>query len=82
MSDLPFEWDPFKAEINKQKHGISFEEAMTVFDDPLAVIFDDEAHSTYETREILIGHSLQNNLLLVSFTERDGNIRIMVVMHQ
>lgn len=38
MSDLPFEWDPFKAEINQQKHGIPFEEAMTVFDDPLAVI--------------------------------------------
>jgi uncharacterized protein len=77
MSELPFEWDPIKAEINRQKHGVSFEEAETVFDDPLAVIFDDEAHSTYETREIIVGHSLQNNLLFVCFTERDGTIRII-----
>jgi hypothetical protein len=39
MSELSFEWDPTKAELNKQKHGVSFEEAQTVFDDPLAVIF-------------------------------------------
>jgi len=44
MSELPFEWDPFKAEINRQKHGITFEEAMAVFDDLLAALFDDEAH--------------------------------------
>ncbi len=55
MSDFLFEWDPFKEKINRQKHGVSFEEASTVFDDPLAVIFDDEAHSTYEHREIIIG---------------------------
>lgn len=77
MSELSFEWDPFKAEVNKQKHAITFEEASTVFDNPLAVIFDDETHSIHETREIIIGHSLQNNLLLVSFTERDGTIRII-----
>ena len=77
MSELPFEWDPFKAEINRQKHGITFEEAMTVFDDPLAALFDDEAHATYETREVIIGHSFQTSLLLVSFTERDGSVRII-----
>nr|WP_274542404.1 BrnT family toxin [Candidatus Oscillochloris fontis] len=63
--------------MNKQKHGISFEEAKTVFDDPLAVIFDDEIHSVYETREIIIGHSISQCLILVCFTERDGSIRII-----
>jgi uncharacterized protein len=77
MSDFLFEWDPFKAKINIQKHGVSFEEASTVFDDPLAVIFDDETHSTYEHREIIIGHSAQNRLLLISFTERDANLRLI-----
>ena len=77
MSNVPFEWDAIKAELNKRKHGISFEEAETVFDDPLAVIFDDEAHSTHESRELIIGHSLQNTLMIVCFTERDGGIRII-----
>jgi uncharacterized DUF497 family protein len=48
-----------------------------VFDNPLAVIFDDEAHSIDEQREIIIGHSRQNRLLLVAFTERLGNVRII-----
>jgi uncharacterized protein len=77
MSNLSFEWNPVKAGINKQKHGISFEEAETVFNNPLAAIFDDESHSDYETREIIVGHSTQHNLLFVCFTERDGNIRII-----
>lgn len=77
MSDLAFEWDPIKAERNRRKHGITFEEASTVFDDPLAVIFDDESHSAYEPREIIVGHSVQNNLVLVCFTERNGSIRII-----
>jgi uncharacterized DUF497 family protein len=77
MSELSFEWDPIKAEINKQKHGISFEEAETVFDDPLAVLFDDEVHSIYEPREIIIGHSIHQQLVFVCFTERDGSIRII-----
>jgi uncharacterized protein len=74
---LPFEWDTIKAEINKQKHGVSFEEAETVFDDPLAAIFDDEIHSVYEPREIIIGHSISQRLILVCFTERAGSIRII-----
>jgi len=77
MSEPPFEWQPNKAERNKQKHGVTLEEAATVFDDPLAVIFDDGAHSIDELREIIVGHSLQNRLLLVSFTERMGSIRII-----
>jgi hypothetical protein len=65
-----FEWDPRKAASNIRKHGVSFEEASTVFDDPLAVIFDDIDHSDTEPREIIIGQSVLQRLLLVHFTER------------
>ena len=58
------------------KHGVSFEEAKTVYENVLAVIFDDEAHSVGEKREI-IGHSRNNRLLLISFTERSNIIRII-----
>ncbi|PZV10684.1 MAG: hypothetical protein DCF22_16100 [Leptolyngbya sp.] len=74
---MEFEWDQSKAIANLKKHSISFEEAKTVFDNPLAVIFDDEAHSTDERREIIIGHSQQNRFLLIAFTERSGRIRII-----
>lgn len=70
---MKFEWDQSKAASNLKKHGVSFEEAKTVFDNPLAVIFDDEAHSVDEQREIIIGHSRQNRLLFIAFTERSGN---------
>jgi uncharacterized protein len=72
---LTFEWHYQKAESNQRKHGIAFDEAASVFNDPLAVIFDDEEHSTeQETREIIIGHSTKNRLLLVCFTERAENV--------
>jgi len=72
-----FEWDRDKAAANLQKHGISFDEASTVFNDPLAFIFDDETHSVDEKREIIIGHSITDQLLLVCFTERvQDTIRI------
>jgi len=74
---MKFEWDNQKAERNKIKHGVSFEEAETVFSDPLAVIFDDEWHSTSETREIIIGLTTDKRLLLVSFTERLDHIRLI-----
>jgi len=69
-----FEWDSRKASINIRKHGVSFDEASTVFDDPLAAIFDDETHSTTEARELIIGHSVTGRLLLVAFTERAGEM--------
>ncbi len=69
-----FEWDDNKARFNLRKHGVSFDEASTVFDDPLAAIFDDEAHSSAELRELIIGHSIAGRLLVVSFTERPGEI--------
>jgi uncharacterized DUF497 family protein len=74
---MAYEWDESKAAANLKKHGISFEEAKTVFDNVLAVIFDDEAHSESEQREIIIGHSRNNRLLLIAFTERPSAIRII-----
>ena len=73
---LDFEWDPKKAAANVKNHGVSFEEAVTVFSDPLARLFDDEDHSVEEQREIIIGHSVEQRLLLVAFTVRGESIRI------
>jgi uncharacterized DUF497 family protein len=54
---MDYEWDAIKAEANLKKHSVSFEEAKTVFNNPLALIFEDELHSAEEHREIIIGHS-------------------------
>ena len=70
---LRFEWDKQKAARNLQKHGVSFDEASTVFHDALARIFDDQDHSLHEAREIIIEHSASGKLLVVSFTERVVN---------
>jgi hypothetical protein len=75
--NLQFEWDNPKAKLNLKKHGINFEEAKAVFQDPLAYIFDDEWHSVGEKREIIIGHDDKNRLLVVCFTERNQMIRII-----
>ena len=72
-----FEWDSAKAAENLKKHGIAFEEAVTVFADPLAKIFDDPDHSGKEPRELLIGHSVNQRVVLVSFTEREARTRII-----
>lgn len=72
-----FRWDPQKAVSNVKKHGVTFAEGATVFQNPLAFIFDDEDRSVEELREIIVGHSSQNRLLVVSFTERDDVIRII-----
>jgi uncharacterized DUF497 family protein len=74
---LAFEWDPKKAEANRATHGIDFAEALTVFRDPLARIFDDEEHSQPEPREIIIGHSAKQRLILVSFMVRETRVRII-----
>lgn len=74
---LEFEWDGAKASLNERKHRVTFEEASSVFGDALAVIFDDEWHSTEELRELIVGHSDRNRLLIVSFTQRQGRIRII-----
>lgn len=74
---MDFEWDEQKARNNVGKHGINFEEAVTCFYDPLQVAFYDPAHSEDEGREILIGHSNENRLLLVAYTLRKDIIRII-----
>ena len=71
---MKFTWDPRKADSNLRKHGIAFDEAITVFSDPLAYIFDDEDHSEDEHREIIIGYSTLTRLVLVCFVERDEDI--------
>jgi uncharacterized DUF497 family protein len=70
---MRFEWDPRKAASNLRKHRVSFDEAVTVFRDQLAVIVDDEDHSEEERREIIVGRSLVNRLVLVCFTEREDS---------
>ena len=77
--DLEFEWDAKKAASNLSKHGVSFGEGLTVFADPLARIFDDEDHSVEERREIIIGHSAKNRLLVACFTARAESVRIFSV---
>lgn len=70
---MRFEWDSKKATENLAKHRVSFEEAVTVFYDPLAATFPDPDHSVGEVREITVGHSASSRLLLVCHTERHGN---------
>ena len=75
---MRFEWDPAKAAGNFRKHGVSFDEAVTVFKDPLAYIFDDIAHSEREHREIIIGMSALRRMILVCFVERiENTVRII-----
>ena len=74
---MEFEWDDAKAEANVRKHGVAFAEAATAFADPLAALFPDPDHSDDEVREILVGYSERSRLLVVSFTERGENIRII-----
>lgn len=74
---IEFEWDRTKAEENLKKHRVAFEEGLTVFADPLARIFDDPDHSWDETREVIVGHSVKQRLLLVSFTERGSRVHII-----
>ena len=74
---MDFEWDPVKASANESKHGVTFEEAMTVFGDPLELTISDPDHSMEEFRFVSIGLSGAGRLLIVSYTERDGVIRLI-----
>lgn len=74
---LKFEWDNNKAERNLKKHGISFNEAISIWNDEYAAFIHDPVHSLNEDRFIMIGYSQKNNLLFVSFVERDLNIRVI-----
>jgi len=74
---VDFEWDAEKAARNLEKHEISFDEAASVFADPLYVDFYDPDHSAEEHRYIIIGLSDVGRLLLVSYTERENIIRLI-----
>jgi len=79
MDDIKFEWDEEKDQSNQQKHGISFEEAKTVFYDDAARIIDDPDHSAEEEREIILGFSVKANLLMVCHCYRASGTVIRVI---
>lgn len=72
-----FEWNQTKAKSNFQKHGVTFEEATTVFQDELSLTINDIAHSITEERFVDIGLSANGDVLVVTYTERASNIRII-----
>ena len=74
---LEFEWDAKKARDNIKKHGVSFEEASTIFGDPLALTIYDPLHSEEEDRFVTLGESEKGRLMVVSFTDREDRIRII-----
>jgi len=74
---LQFEWDPRKAADNLLKHGVSFHEAATVFDDPLAITYPDPDHSEDEFRLLTFGTSVERRLLVIAHTEGGDTIRIV-----
>jgi uncharacterized DUF497 family protein len=74
---IEFEWDPDKAAKNIKKHQVSFNEAATVFGDPLSMTFFDPDHSVDEDRYITVGLSRLGNLLIVAHTDRGDRIRII-----
>ena len=74
---MEFEWDPKKATVNNRKHGVTFQEAATVFGDPLAVTFADPDHSMDEQRYLTFGKSRFDHLLVVSHTDRRNRVRLI-----
>ena len=76
---IKFEWDSAKATANARKHGVSFEEAQSVFYDEFAVQFFDEDHSEEEDRFLMLGMSVHSKLLIVCHCERDGGEVIRII---
>lgn len=74
---MHLEWDEEKAAANLEKHGVSFEEAATIFGDPLYIDFYDPDHSVEEHRYLIIGTSTGGRLLITSYTEREGAVRLI-----
>jgi uncharacterized DUF497 family protein len=74
---MKFEWDPQKADSNLKKHGVSFQEAASVFGDPLSITYYDPDHSIGEHRYITVGVSRSGKFLMVAHTDRGNNVRII-----
>jgi len=72
-----YEWDEEKASANLRKHGVSIEDAVTVFLNPLAMTYEDPDHSADDQREVTIGHTIRQQLVFVSHCERGDRIRII-----
>ena len=79
METIQFEWDENKNQINQRKHGISFQEAKTVFYDEEALVIDDPEHSEQEDRFIILGLSNQANLLVVCHCSRASDTVIRII---
>lgn len=79
MGTLKFEWDKNKNEINKAKHGLSFEEAREVFEDDNAILFDDPDHSVGEERFLIIGMVKSSKICIVSHCYKDSNNVIRII---
>jgi len=77
MPQLQFEWDEVKARQNEMKHGVTFEEGKTIFNDPYAITISDTGHSEQEDRWVDIGLSCRGRLLVIWYTERGESIRII-----
>ena len=82
MSNLHIEWDPRKNAANKRKHGVSFEEASTVFGDERALLLEDPDHSDDEDRFILLGLSASLNTLVVCHCYREAEEIIRIISAQ
>ena len=78
---MRFEWNALKATANKRKHGISFDEAASVFFDPLSATGDDPDHSLDERRFVTFGMSSSGHLLVVAHAQHDDGIRIITARH-
>jgi uncharacterized DUF497 family protein len=74
---MRFQWNKAKAAVNLRKHGVSFDEAQTVFLDPLSLMVQDDGHSNSEDRFVIIGRSARKRLLVVVFTDRNREIRLI-----
>jgi uncharacterized DUF497 family protein len=79
MKQLDFDWDESKNRSNKKKHGVSFEEAETVFNDPSARLISDPDHSDDEDRFILLGFSERLHILVVCHCYRQGDMLIRII---
>lgn len=74
---MQFEWDPDKARENAEKHGVSFEDAVSVFGDPLATTVSDPDHSVGEVRYLTTGMTQGGQILIIWHTEREDTLRII-----
>ena len=74
---MQFEWDPEKDQQNQAKHGVSFDEASSVFGDPFALTIDDPDHSSEEKRFLTTGYSNRQRLIIVAHTDRDERVRLI-----